>query len=158
MRYEITLNGKVYEVEVEDNRALLGPVGVAPVAPAPAPGVAVRPAVSVGQPRVVRAAPAGARPIAARPAGGSAAAHGAAAAAPSGSSKGENLPAPMPGLIKEIRVQPGQAVKAGQVLIILEAMKMENEIVAPANGTVTEVSVSKGQTVGAGTPLLKIAK
>ena len=192
MRYEITLNGKVYEVEVDDNRALLGaieqarplsdeelaehpalarrmvsnitraasaprPAAVAPIrsTPAGAPGGPV----AGGAPVARGAAPAG-RPIT-RPATAGAAPRGTnaapASAPPTSSAKGEPVPAPMPGLIKEIKVQPGQQIKAGQVLIILEAMKMENEIVAPRDAMVTGVSVSKGQTVSAGAHLLSLA-
>ena len=64
--------------------------------------------------------------------------------------------APMPGNILKVNVQNGQAVKEGQVLVVLEAMKMENEILAPKNGTVTQVLVSKGTTVDTGAPLVVI--
>ena len=62
----------------------------------------------------------------------------------------------MPGNILKVNVQNGQAVKAGQVLCVLEAMKMENEIMAPKDGTVTQVLVSKGSTVDTGAPLVVI--
>lgn len=68
-----------------------------------------------------------------------------AAAAPSAS--GTNVPSPMPGTILSINVAAGQAVKSGEVLLVLEAMKMENDIVAPCDGTVKQVLVSKGSTV-----------
>lgn len=64
--------------------------------------------------------------------------------------------APMPGTIIKLNVQIGEAVKAGQVLCVLEAMKMENEIVAPEDGTVSEVSVSKGAAVEAGDSLVRL--
>ena len=66
------------------------------------------------------------------------------AAAPAGGSK---VNAPMPGTILDVKVQNGQSVKKGDVLVILEAMKMENEICAPCDGTVTSVSVRKGDNV-----------
>lgn len=69
----------------------------------------------------------------------------AAAAAPSAS--GTNVPSPMPGTILSVNVAAGQAVKTGEVLLVLEAMKMENDIVAPCDGTVKQVLVSKGSTV-----------
>ena len=69
---------------------------------------------------------------------------------------GEPVTAPMPGTILKVNVTQGQAVKAGTVLCILEAMKMENEIMAPKDGTVTQVVVAKGATVDTGAPLLVI--
>lgn len=82
------------------------------------------------------------------------AAPAAPAAAPVGA--GEAMQAPMPGAILDVRVQPGASVKAGQILLILEAMKMENEIVAPRDAVVTQVSVSKGANVNTGDVLLYI--
>lgn len=69
----------------------------------------------------------------------------AAAAAPV--SGGTNVISPMPGTILSVNVTIGQAVKAGDVLMVLEAMKMENDIVASADGTVRQLLVSKGSTV-----------
>ena len=69
----------------------------------------------------------------------------AAPAAPSAS--GTNVPSPMPGTILSVNVAAGQAVKTGDVLMVLEAMKMENDIVAPCDGTVKQLLVSKGSTV-----------
>ncbi len=79
----------------------------------------------------------------------------APAAAPAGA--GEQITAPMPGTILDVKVTAGQAVKSGDVLMILEAMKMENEIMAPKDGTVTAVSVSKGTAVESGALLCTIA-
>ena len=75
------------------------------------------------------------------------------AAAPAG---GESITAPMPGNILAVNVAAGQAVKKGDVLMILEAMKMENEIMAPCDGTVGAVNVTKGATVETGTLLCTI--
>ena len=133
MKYKVTLNGRTYEVEVEAGKAILldeyEAIAPAPVAAAPA------------------AAPAAAAPTAA-PA--------AAPAAPVVTGAGEAVNAPMPGNILKINVTNGQAVKEGDVLVVLEAMKMENEIMAPKNGTVTQVLVQKGSTVDTGAPLVVI--
>ena len=130
MKYKVTLNGRTYEVEVEAGKAMLLDEYEAIVPSAPAP---------------VAAAPAPA-PVAAAPA--------AAPAAPAGS--GEAVTAPMPGNILKVNVTAGQAVKEGDVLCVLEAMKMENEILAPKAGTVTSVAVAKGSTVDTGAALVYI--
>ncbi len=113
-KFQITVNGTAYEVEVEE---IGGAPSAAPVAAAPA----------------------------AAPAPKAAAAPTAAAAA--GAIK---VNAPMPGNINAIKVNVGQSVKAGDVLLILEAMKMENEIKAPQDGTVASIAVNKGQSVNTG--------
>ena len=79
----------------------------------------------------------------------------APAAAPAGA--GEQITAPMPGTILDVKVTAGQAVKSGDVLMILEAMKMENEIMAPHDGTITSVAVAKGSSVESGALLCTIA-
>ena len=119
MKYRVSLNGKDYEIEVEKGEAQILDVTDTPVAAAPA------------------AAPVAAAPVAAAPA--------AAPAAPAGA--GDPVKAPMPGTIVKVNVSAGQAVKKGEILIVLEAMKMENEIVAPRDGTVTSVTVAKGAAV-----------
>ena len=128
MKYLVSLNGKDYEVEVERGEAIL-----VDVRDTPAP---------------VAAAPIAAAPVAAAPA--------AAAAAPAAPVNGTPITAPMPGTILSVKVTAGQAVKSGDLICTLEAMKMENEIMAPKSGTVTQVAVSKGTNVETGAPLVFI--
>ena len=112
MKYIVNLNGKNYEVEVEEGSASIVSVTDAPAATPAAP-----------------AAPA------------------ASAPAPALSGSGEKVVAPMPGTILSVSVSEGKAVRAGDIIMVLEAMKMENEIAAPCSGTVTQVLVQKGSTV-----------
>lgn len=132
MKYKVTLNGRTYEVEVEAGKAMLLDEYEAIVPTAAPASVATAPA----------AAPA---PVAAP------AATPAPAAAPVA---GEAVTAPMPGNILKVNVTAGQAVKEGDVLVVLEAMKMENEILAPKACTVKQVLVSKGSTVDTGATLV----
>lgn len=74
-------------------------------------------------------------------------------AAPSGSQGSVKVSAPMPGKILSVKSSVGQAVKKGDVLVVLEAMKMENEIVAPSDGTVASINVANGDSVEAGATL-----
>ena len=132
MRYKVTLNNKVYEVEVEESSAMLVDEyeALAPVVPAPA---------------------APAAPAAAAPAAVPAAAPAPVAAA------GEQVTAPMPGTILKVNAAQGAAVKKGDILVVLEAMKMENEILAPRDGTVAQIAVAKGAMVDTGALLAVIA-
>ena len=79
-----------------------------------------------------------------------------APAAPAAPAGGEKITAPMPGNVLDVKVSNGQAVKKGDVLMILEAMKMENEILAPQDGTVASVNVNKGDTVNSGDVLVSM--
>ena len=103
---------------------------------------------------------AGAAPVAAAPAAPAAPkAAPAPAAAPkaaAGAAGAVTVKAPMPGNILDVKVAAGASVKAGDVLVILEAMKMENEIVAPQDGTVASINVNKGDTVNSGDVLVSM--
>ena len=107
-KYRVTVNGTVYEVELEEITGAV-PAAEKPAAPAPAP-----------------AAPAG---------------------------EGERITSPMPGTILAVNVTPGQSVRKGDVLMVLEAMKMENEIMCPRDGVVGSVQAAKGAAVESGTLL-----
>lgn len=124
-KFNIKVNGQAYEVEVEEVAGGFAPAPVVPVAAAPAPTVAPV-AAPAPEKAEAKAAPAPA-PVAA-PAGGT------------------QLKAPMPGTVIDFKATNGAAVKKGQTVLILEAMKMENEIVAPADGVITFVA-SKGASV-----------
>lgn len=123
-KYRIKLNGKVYEVEMEE----ITGEAAATVAET------VKPAQVQSEPQLIPAAPAPSAPV----------------------SGGTSIDAPMPGTIVNIVVKPGDKVKKNQVLVVLEAMKMENEIVSPAEGTVIAVNVTKGQTVNPGESLVQV--
>ena len=129
MKYKVTLNGRTYEVEVEAGKAMLLDEyeAVVPSAPAAAPAAVA------------------AAPVAAAP-----------AAAPAAPVAGEAVTAPMPGTILRVNVTAGQAVKEGDLLVVLEAMKMENEIFAPKAGTIAQVLVNKGSSVDTGAALVVI--
>ena len=133
MKYKVTLNKKVYEVEVEAGEAMLvdeyeakAPVASAPAAPVAAPVAAAAPAAP-------------------------------AAAPAAGLAAGEVVKSPMPGNILKIQCAVGQKVNEGDTLIVLEAMKMENDVVASKSGTVAQIAVTKGQVVETGSPLVVIA-
>ena len=81
----------------------------------------------------------------------------AAAPAPAAAGNGEKVTSPLPGTVLKVLAKQGAAVKSGDVLCIIEAMKMENEIMAPCDGTVSAVSVSEGASVNAGDPLFVIS-
>lgn len=118
-RFNITVNGKAYDVAVEEVADGSAPVvAAAPVsAPKPAPAPAAAPA------------PAGA---------------------------GEKVTAPMPGTILDVKVNVGDTVTKGQAIMVLEAMKMENDIVAPCDGKITSVTVKKGDQVNSADTLATV--
>ena len=129
MKYNISLNGRTYEVEVEVAEPMTMDAfqTYMPAAPA-APVVAAAPVAPAAAP--------------------------AAPSAPTTVAAGETVTAPMPGTILKVNVTQGQAVKEGDVLCVLEAMKMENEIMAPKAGTVAQVVTSKGSSVDTGAVLV----
>ena len=126
MKYVVTLNGKNYEVEVNETEAVVTNISDAVYAPAPVAAPAAAPAPE------------------------------AAPAPQAVSASGTQIVAPMPGSIININVSAGQTVKAGDILIVLEAMKMENDITAPCDGVVKQVVTVKGATVNTDDILLVI--
>lgn len=121
---EVTVNGVVYQVKIENNE-------------------------------VVNAVPASVQPVNAMPAAAPVAAAPAPAAAPA-SGAGKPVNSPLPGVIVAMKVKVGDAVKNGQVVAILEAMKMENEIQAEFDGVVTSVNVAQGDSILEGAPIVTI--
>lgn len=113
--YKIKVNGKVYEVELEEVKTVDGKVEVEKSAPTPV-----------------------------------------AAPAPKAAATGETIDTPMPGVIVDVKVKVGDIVKEGDLVAILEAMKMETEIFSPKSGTVTAVNVSKGSQVELGDALITL--
>ncbi|SHK09504.1 biotin/lipoyl-containing protein [Tepidibacter formicigenes] len=118
-KYRISLNGKTYEVEVEEINEVNDKVE------AKEPSKTVEKVTPITQKKT--------------------------------SSQGEDVKAPMPGNIISINVNEGDNVKSGEVLLILEAMKMENEIVAPVDGKISSINISKGASVAAGDVLITIS-
>ncbi len=123
-KYRVTVNGKSYQVEVEEVRGKPSPP---------------KPPLSSPPPRPAAPAPPKTPPPAEPTEGGKTA-----------------IKAPMPGTILDIKVSEGDETSLGQILLILEAMKMENEIPAPVAGTVAEVAVKTGDTVRSGDILVVI--
>lgn len=125
-RFRITINGKVYEVEAEEIEPVIPLVRAdrSERSSTQTPSQAASPWAAVPQPPA---------PLI---------------------SEGSAVEAPLPGLVLDVKVSEGAVVQAGQVLVILEAMKMENEIVAPSAGTVRRVDVSRGDNVAAGDVLV----
>ena len=126
MKYKVKLNGKIYEVEVEKGNAEL---------------LSEYDAIS---------APVAAAPVAAAPAAP------AAAAAPAPAASGNATQSPLPGVVVAVKKNVGEKVKAGEVVMLIEAMKMENEITATKDGTLVSVLAPKGTQVQVGTALFEI--
>ena len=125
MVYKVTLNDKLYEVEVELGEAILVGVSDAPAVAAVTPAPPAAPAPQT--------------------------------AAPVSVGDGELVAAPLPGSVMAIKVSAGQSVKKGQALILIEAMKMENEVLSPRDGVVKQIITSKGASVATGAPLLTLS-
>lgn len=128
-KFIINVEGKSYEVEVEEVSS----------SGAPITALAAKPVAAAPVEKAAPAAPAAPSPAVSAPAGAT------------------SVNAPMPGTILDIKVSVGDSVKRGEVLCILEAMKMENEIVAPSDGKIAAISVSQGASVNAGDVLIAIA-
>ena len=129
MKYKVKLNGKIYEVEVEKGNAELLSEYDAIAAPAAAP------AASAPAAAAAPAAPAAAAPAA----------------------SGNATPSPLPGVVVAVKKNVGDKVKAGEVVMLIEAMKMENEITATKDGTLVAILALKGTQVQVGTGLFEIA-
>ena len=147
-KFKITVNGKAYEVEVEE-------MGGTPVAaPAPAPA-APAPAPAAPAPAPAAPAPAPAAPAPAPAAPASTPAPAVGGPIPDGAI---TVKAPMPGKISALKAEAGKAVKRGDIILVLEAMKMQNDITATADGTLHEIRVNPGDNVKTGDVLAVIVK
>jgi biotin carboxyl carrier protein len=133
-KFNITVNGATYQVEIEEVGAFAAP------APQAVPQVAAAPAPQATPVQAAAPAPAPAPATPAAPVAG-----------------GQQIKCPMPGTILDIRAAEGASVKKGDILIILEAMKMENEILSPADGVVAQIAVQRGASVNSG-DLLAVVK
>ncbi len=128
-KYKVTVNGQTYDVGVEESASMGAP------AQTTAPAQVQQAATPAAQ------TPAAAVPVAAAPTG----------------SVSSTVKAPMPGTVLSLKAAVGQAVHRGDVLLILEAMKMENEITSPSDGTVAAFRVQAGSTVNTGDPMVDLA-
>lgn len=153
--YVLSINQKEYRVELgeinadyallqvngREFRVDLKQLGLAKLMPAPAAAVEARPAAA-----------------AAAPAAGIAPTPAAAPVAVPGGEAASVVKAPLPGLIIDVKVREGEKVKAGQNIVVMEAMKMENQIQATADGTVKKIFVKKGDNVAEGNAMVEIAR
>lgn len=137
MIYKVSLNGKIYEVEVEKGEAVIKSEfdAALPQAAVSADNISVAPQTSVGA---------------------SASAPAVSVQSAQATAGATVVSAPMNGNINAIKVTSGQTVKEGDVLVVLEAMKMENDIPASKSGKIGQIFVQKGQTVDTGAPLVEI--
>lgn len=146
-RFKVKVNDEVFEVEVEEVGRTQQPRSLRPATPTPAQAQPV--AIPAPFPKVAPILPAATTP--------------APKAAPrenQGAAEGEEdvMRAPIPGVVSEIRTSSGKDVKKGEVLLLLEAMKMQNEILAPYDATVLEVAVNQGASVQTGDVLVKLQR
>jgi biotin carboxyl carrier protein len=122
-KYYVTVNGNRYEVEVEEVKGDFQPSAAPAFVSQPSASAAPQPAPAQEPKPTPKSAPKGT------------------------TAGGEQIKCPMPGTIVNVNIKEGTAVKKGDLLFVLEAMKMENEIVSPVDGTVVTVEISKGQSV-----------
>ncbi|MGA8942339.1 MAG: biotin/lipoyl-containing protein [Thermoactinomyces sp.] len=128
-RFRVHVDGQFFEVEVEEIES----GATAPVKPAVNPAGSAAPTVTAAPKQT------------------------AAPSKPVTNGASNSIKAPMPGSILSVKVNEGEKVKAGQVLLILEAMKMENEIVAPKDGVIDKIYIATGQSVSTDDPLIAMA-
>ena len=144
---DVTVNGTPYQVELADAQSAAGASATSMASGVPGTsGAAGVKAATVGA----------AAPLATGSASAAAATAGAASGAAPAAGSGKPVTSPLPGVIIGVKVNVGDAVKAGQTVAVLEAMKMENDIQAECDGTVTSVKVAKGDSVLEGAVIVTI--
>ena len=138
-KFIVQVNGVQYDVEIEEIGGACAPAAMpaAQSAPAPAPAAQSAPAAPAPSVPAAQSGPAPAAPAQSAPAAAQ-------------SMGGEAIKAPLPGTVLDIKVAPGQNVAKGDVLFVLEAMKMENEILAAHDGVIASVNVQKSSSVNSG--------
>lgn len=145
-KFRVTVDGEAFEVEVEELSGPSVPATTPPAAPSAAPPRrAAGPAKAPPRPGATGSRGAAGTVDADKPARRRPTTDGA-----------EAVEAPLPGTVVAVRVEPGQGVSSGDVLVVLEAMKMQNEIISPRTGVVKEVLVARGDTVGLGDVLVTV--